>query len=109
MTKIEKLIEQIKALVPEGWGVSEAFGLDMMGGSTPTFVMVSHPNKPRELAYPLPRNATPEKRAEIREAYKLWREEAAKAVSDRKRMLEASLKNVCISADVTRIYVYPRR
>jgi hypothetical protein len=108
MNKIETLKREVTALLPTGWTASEAFGLDMMGGSTAEFVMCST-EVPETLRYGGGVwNETPAKRKARQEGRAKWRELTKIVTADLAAKIRKNVDGVKVQADVTRVYVYPQ-
>ena len=102
---LDSLIASVKTIVGKNWDVTRAFGLGLLGGSTPEFVMLTPPPMPDDCRYHGKREGAEQRR----ENRKRWHSEGIVQADAAERQLEALLSATCnIRRDGAQIIIRPK-
>lgn len=103
-TPAAKLAAEIQPLLPEGWRASEAIGLDLMGGSTPEFVLINT-RMPENCRYHGQREGAEQRKLKRQ----IWRQNCAEAADYITQLITDNFVNVRVRNENTTLYVYPMK
>lgn len=99
--QIQKLLKQIRPLLPKEWTASESIGLDMLGGSSPEFVHIMGPKLPVDCRY----QGSIDTIQARRERRKVWRSKCQIEANKIGALLRDNLTGVRVTVETNTIRV----